>query len=70
LARLSDRDREAILLVAWEELDTASAAAVLGCSRAAFAVLLHRARRRLATAMAAHQRSEGVSVSRPNEVTK
>lgn len=52
LARLSDRDREVLLLVAWEDLDPASAAMVLGCSRATFAVRLHRARRRLAAAMA------------------
>ena len=69
LARLSERDREAILLVAWEELDPASAAAVLGCSRATFSVRLHRARRRLAAAMVQQQRSEGSS-SRPTEVTK
>ena len=68
LARLADRDREVILLVAWEELDAASAAAVLGCSRAAFAVRLHRARRRLAATMA-QQQLEKLS-SRPAEVTK
>ena len=68
LARLADRDREAILLVAWEQLDAASAAAVLGCSRAAFAVRLHRARRRLAATMA-QQQLETLS-SRPTEVTK
>jgi len=69
LARLADRDREAILLVAWEQLDAASAAAVLGCSRAAFAVRLHRARRRLAATMAQQQQLETLS-SRPTEVTK
>ena len=69
LARLSERDREAILLVAWEELDPASAAAVVGCSRATFSVRLHRARRRLAAAMVQQRRSEGSS-SRPTEVTK
>jgi RNA polymerase sigma factor (sigma-70 family) len=69
LARLSERDREVILLVAWEELDPASAATVLGCSRATFSVRLHRARRRLATAMVRQQRIEGFS-SRPTEVTK
>ena len=69
LARLSERDREAILLVAWEELDPASAAAVLGCSRATFSVRLHRARRRLAAAIVQPRRFEGSS-SRPTEVTK
>ncbi len=58
LARLSEGDREVILLVAWEELAPEDAAAVLGCSRAAFAVRLHRARRRLAAIMSAEQRTE------------
>lgn len=69
LARLSEADREAILLVAWEELDPASAAVVLGCSRAAFAVRLHRARRRLAAVLAEHDGVEDFS-PRPTEVTK
>lgn len=47
LGRLPERDREAILLVAWEGLDNAAAAQVLGCSTAAFATRLHRARRQL-----------------------
>lgn len=46
--QLSERDREALALVAWEDLDLRSAARAAGCSRAAFAVRLHRARRRLA----------------------
>ncbi len=52
LARLSERDREVLLLVAWEDLDPSAAAAAMGCSRTTFAVRLHRARRRLAAAMA------------------
>ncbi|MBC3760786.1 RNA polymerase sigma factor [Quadrisphaera oryzae] len=47
LARLSAPDREVLRLVGWEELDAGEAAEVLGCSRAAFRVRLHRARRRL-----------------------
>jgi RNA polymerase sigma-70 factor (ECF subfamily) len=50
-ARLSDRDREVLLLIAWEGLDTRDAAAVLGCSRNTLAVRFHRARRRLAAAL-------------------
>ena len=49
LARLSERDREALMLVAWHELSGARAARAAGCTRAAFAVRLHRARGRLAT---------------------
>ena len=53
LGRLSDRGREALMLVAWEGLDGARAARAAGCSRAAFAVRLHRARRQLADELAA-----------------
>jgi RNA polymerase sigma-70 factor (ECF subfamily) len=47
LDRLRPADRELLLLVAWEGLDPAEAAAVLGLTPATFAVRLHRARRRL-----------------------
>jgi RNA polymerase sigma-70 factor, ECF subfamily len=47
LAALSPSDREALLLVAWEDLTPAAAAASLGMSAGAFRVRLHRARRRL-----------------------
>jgi RNA polymerase sigma-70 factor, ECF subfamily len=49
LSRLSERDREALLLVAWEGLAGDEAAVALGCTAAAFKVRLHRARRRLRT---------------------
>jgi RNA polymerase sigma factor (sigma-70 family) len=47
LEHLSEWDREALLLVAWEGLDNRRAAVVMNCSPASFAVRLHRARRRL-----------------------
>ncbi|WAZ21400.1 sigma-70 family RNA polymerase sigma factor [Streptomyces cinnabarinus] len=47
LARLSESDREVLMLVSWDGLDANEAAQALGCSKAAFAVRLHRARRRL-----------------------
>lgn len=47
LARLSATDREVLLLVSWDGLDVGDAAKVMGRSRAAFAVQLHRARVRL-----------------------
>jgi RNA polymerase sigma-70 factor (ECF subfamily) len=53
LSRLGDRDRETLMLVAWEDLDPARASRAAGCSRAAFAVRLHRARRRLAAELEA-----------------
>ena len=52
LGRLSDLSREALMLVAWEGLDGARAARAAGCSRAAFAVRLHRARAHLAGELA------------------
>ena len=50
-ARLSERDREVLMLVAWDGLTGARAARVLGCSVAAFHVRLHRARARLARSL-------------------
>jgi RNA polymerase sigma-70 factor, ECF subfamily len=51
LRRLSEADRELLLLIAWEELEPARAARALGCSRRTLAVRLHRARRRLSAAL-------------------
>jgi RNA polymerase sigma-70 factor (ECF subfamily) len=58
--RLGEPEREVLRLVAWDGLDTREAAAVLGCSAAAFRVRLHRARRRLAKHLeaAGHSPSE------------
>jgi len=46
LSCLPERDREILLLSAWEDLDRAAIAAALGCSKANVKVRLHRARRR------------------------
>jgi RNA polymerase sigma factor (sigma-70 family) len=48
LAHLSDRDREALLLIHWDGLQPAQAAQALGVTGLAFRSRLHRARRRLA----------------------
>jgi RNA polymerase sigma-70 factor (ECF subfamily) len=47
LASLSDDDREALLLVAWDGLTTDQAAKVVGCRPGAMRTRLHRARTRL-----------------------
>ncbi|OZV79632.1 hypothetical protein CA850_16280 [Micromonospora echinospora] len=47
LAALTPREREALLLVAWDGLTPRQAATVAGCSLPAFHVRLYRARRRL-----------------------
>jgi RNA polymerase sigma-70 factor (ECF subfamily) len=52
LARLSERDRETLMLVAWHGLPPARAARAADCTRAAFSVRLHRARARLAAQLA------------------
>ena len=48
---LSDDDRELLGLVAWEGLDHSGIAAVLGCSKGAARVRLHRARKRFSRAL-------------------
>jgi RNA polymerase sigma factor (sigma-70 family) len=48
LLRLSEADREVLRLAAWEGLQSAEIAGVVGCSANAAAVRLHRARQRLA----------------------
>ena len=52
LARLSERDREVLTLLAWHGLTAGQAAEALGLTSLSFAVRLHRARRRLASALA------------------
>jgi RNA polymerase sigma factor (sigma-70 family) len=47
IAGLSPREREALLLVAWEGLEPQRAARVVGCDPAAFRARLYRARRQL-----------------------
>src|SRR5205085_5958937 len=52
LRSLGPADREALLLVAWEDLAPTQAARVLGVKATAFRVRLLRARRRLQAALA------------------
>jgi RNA polymerase sigma-70 factor, ECF subfamily len=60
LAALTPAERDAITLVAWDGLSAEEAANVLGCSRAAFYVRVHRARHRLAATL-------GLAIDAPNE---
>ncbi len=53
LESMRDSDVEAMVLASWYGLSPGQAAMVVGCSRAAFAVRLHRARRRLTQALRA-----------------
>ncbi len=52
LRSLRPDDREVLMLIAWEGLDAGQAATVIGCTRRALTMRLHRARRRLAAALA------------------
>jgi RNA polymerase sigma-70 factor, ECF subfamily len=54
LAELAERDRELLMLIAWEGLSVTEAAAVLGVRAGTVAVRLHRTRQRFARALAAH----------------
>jgi RNA polymerase sigma-70 factor (ECF subfamily) len=60
LSRLGETDRELLLLIAWEGLSQAEAAEVLGIRRPAVATRMHRARQRLAEALA-NQNDEPVA---------
>jgi RNA polymerase sigma factor (sigma-70 family) len=51
LQRLDESDREILMLVAWEGLDTQELAHALECSPTAARIRLHRARKRLGTLM-------------------
>lgn len=51
LLQLTEREREALLLVAWDGLTAAQAATVTGCSVNTFARRLSRARARLSAAL-------------------
>jgi RNA polymerase sigma-70 factor (ECF subfamily) len=65
LTRLSERDRESLLLVAWDGLTATQAAAVSGCTVNTFARRLSRARARLATALAEPPLPPPVAEQRP-----
>ncbi len=70
LAALSERDREALLLVAWDGLSPAQAAEVVGVRTASFTMRLSRARKRLAAQLEAQDEANGPAAlpSRPTSV--
>jgi RNA polymerase sigma factor (sigma-70 family) len=59
---LPDADRELLALTAWEGLDHGQIAVVLGCSRNAVRIRVHRARRRLAGELAHRSAQPGAHV--------
>jgi RNA polymerase sigma factor (sigma-70 family) len=62
--RLSEPDREILALQGWEGLEPVQIAAVLGCSRNAARIRLHRARRRLAEQLVRQEAAGKTSESR------
>ena len=67
LQSLSPKDREAVLLVAWEELTPAEASRSMGVSPTAFRVRLHRARHRLRRALEQNANAPETRVSQVEE---
>ena len=65
--RLREVDQEVLALIAWDDLTYAQAAAVLGCSRVAFRIRLHRARARFGIELQRLESSPG-SESGPTPV--
>jgi len=70
LAKLRPADREALLLVHWEQLSYAEAAQVLGCSANAVGIRVHKAKARM-RALLGEETGGGrrVAVIRPNGAT-
>jgi RNA polymerase sigma factor (sigma-70 family) len=56
LAALTEADRELLCLSAWGRLSPEEASRALGCTKPAFSVRLHRARRRFEAALVAEDR--------------
>lgn len=63
LRSLSERDREILLLVAWEGLTPRDAAVVAGQPAAVFRLRLHRARRRLRSAVERAERGSSLRLT-------
>ncbi|WP_433463517.1 RNA polymerase sigma factor [Spirillospora sp. CA-128828] len=65
MRRLSPRDQEVLQLIAWEGLDVATAAQVVGCSAKTLSVRLLRARRRLESVLAADDAHPSAAAAPP-----
>jgi len=70
LAELKAADREALLLVHWEQLSYAEAALVLGCSANAVGIRVHKAKARLRALLGVEtETGPRAAVIRPNGAT-
>jgi RNA polymerase sigma-70 factor (ECF subfamily) len=70
LRSLPEPDRELLMLVAWDGLDARRAAAVIGCTPAAFSVRLHRARKRFERALQHGEADQRVFLPAVEEVAR
>lgn len=68
LARLTEEDREVLLLAGWEELPPAQIAVVLGVRSVTARSRLHRARRRLRTELDADRGEDDAQGIRPSRL--
>lgn len=59
LDRLPEADREAFMLIGWEDLSISEAARVIGCTANALRVRLHRARKRVQRLIPNEQQAVG-----------
>jgi RNA polymerase sigma-70 factor, ECF subfamily len=64
LAALRAADREVLMLVCWEGLDSARAARVLGTTSVAVRLRLHRARRRLSQLLTEDPKEDLYAIAR------
>ena len=69
LVAMREKDREVLLLAAWEELSNESIAVVLGCSTPAAAQRLHRAKKRLGRTFRALQSDQPATGIKGSETT-
>jgi len=69
-AALRERDREVLVLIAWDGLGVGEAAAVMDCTRAVFSIRLHRARQRLLKELQRTGHSLGEANEQPSLVER
>lgn len=70
MSKLSRKEREALLLIAWEGLSAKQAAQAAECSHTAFRLRLHRARKRLSLELTCRNDDESESRLEPVATTR
>ena len=70
LAGLGETDREVLILDAWDQMDSATAARSLGCETSTYRVRLHRARTRFANAWTEQAKLAAPQVTPPTRIVE